>query len=180
MFDHVVEGLFQRSLGKKLSAAGRANLKVAGLDLEKPLRPAYPFLEYVGFLEIAARDVYPDKSMQDAMFELGAGFLDGYLDTLMGRAILNFAKLLGPARAIRRSGRTWRQGNNFTQVEVIERNETCFELRFNVVGPYPEHTQGALYGALRVNEDLDVEVKLLERVGDGATYLLSWRKKAAR
>jgi hypothetical protein len=49
-----------------------------------------------------------------------------------------------------------------------------------VVGPYPEHTQGALFGALRVNEELDIEVKLLERVGDGATYLLSWKKKSER
>ena len=72
------------------------------------------------------------------MFEPGADFLEGYLNTLMGRANLNFAKLIGPSRAICRSARTWRQANNFTQVEVIERDPRCFELRFNIVGPWPE------------------------------------------
>lgn len=177
MFDHVVEGMFQRSLGKRLSASGRAALKAAGLDLEKPLRPAYPLAEYFRFLEIAGRDLYPDKPVNEAMFELGTCFLDGYLDTLMGKAIINFARLLGPARALRRSARTWRQGNNFTEVEVVERGAQCFELRFNLVGPYAEHTQGALTGALRINEGLDVKVEVIGREGQGATYLVTWSEK---
>ena len=177
MFDHVVEGMFHRAIGKRLSSAGREKLKAAGLDLSKPLRPAYPMNEYFGFLEIAARDLYPDKSIAEGMYALGAGFLDGYLDTLMGRAILNLAKLLGPARALRRSTHTWRQGNNFTEVEVVERDPQHFELRFNIVGPWPEHTQGALAGALAVNQDLEIDVKILERVGEGAVYGVSWKKK---
>lgn len=55
MFDHVVEGMFHRALGKRLSAAGREQLRAAGLDLSKPLRPAYPMEQYFGFLEIAAK-----------------------------------------------------------------------------------------------------------------------------
>ena len=54
MFDHVVEGMFHRTLGKRLTPVGRAKLKEAGLDLEKPLRPAYPMNDYFHFLEIAA------------------------------------------------------------------------------------------------------------------------------
>lgn len=115
--------------------------------------------------------------MAEGMYALGACFLDGYLDTLMGRAILNLAKLIGPTRALGRSTHTWRQGNNFTEVEVVERSPQSFELRFNVVGPWPEHTQGALAGALAVNDDLEIEVKILERAGEGAVYGVSWRKK---
>ena len=63
------------------------------------------------------------------------------------------------------------------QVEVLERDAQCFELRFNIVGPWPEHTQGALMGALRVNENLEVDVKILERVGEGANYLVSWKER---
>ena len=82
------------------------------------------------------------------MFEPGADFLEGYLNTLMGRANLNFAKLIGPSRAICRSARTWRQANNFTQTERIERDPRCFELRFNIVGHgrcTPQEVEGRAY-----------------------------------
>lgn len=180
MFDHVVEGMFQRALGKRLPSTAREELKRAGLDLDRPLRPAYPLADYFRFLEIAGRALYPTLTVPQAMFELGTCFLDGYLDTLMGKAIINLARLLGPARALRRSSRTWRQGNNFTEVEVIERDARTFELRFNLVGPYAEHTQGALTGALRINEGLDVKVEIIGREGQGATYLVTWNDKGDR
>jgi len=93
----------------------------------------------------------------------------------MGKAIFNLAKLLGPARSLRRITQSFRQGNNFTQVDVVERAPTCFELRFNVVGPYPEHTQGALLGALRISNAADMRVDLTERSGEGAIFVVSWK-----
>jgi uncharacterized protein (TIGR02265 family) len=177
MFDHVVDGMFNKNLGKRLSTKARDELKAAGLDLSRPLRPAYPLTAYFAFLEIAGRDLFPGKKTPEQMYELGLCLLDGYLDTLMGKAIVNFAKLLGPARAIRRSERTWRQGNNFTEVTVVEHSDSKFELRFNRVGPYPEHTQGALMAALRINEELAVQVELTDRTPPGAVYVVSWVKK---
>lgn len=178
MFDHVIDGMFRKSLGKRLTAACRAELKAAGLDLDRALLPAYPLDQYFTFLEIAGRHLYPDAPLPQALFELGAGFLDGYHETLMGRAILQLARLIGPTRAVKRSAQTWRQGNNFTEVRVVERTPTCFELHFNVVGRHPEHTQGALFGALSVNADLDVSVEILDRTPPGAVYLVQWKPKA--
>ncbi len=177
MFDHVIDGMFRKSLGNRLTPACRAELKAAGLDLDKKLLPAYPLDAYFTFLEIAGKHLYPDKTVPQAMFALGAGFLDGYHETLMGRAILEFARLIGPARAVRRGAQTWRQGNNFTDVKVVERTPSCFELHFNLVGRHPEHTQGALYGALSVNTDLVVSVEILSREGQGAVYLVQWAPK---
>lgn len=178
MFDHVVDGMFRKSLGKRLTPACRDELRAAGLDLDKPLLPAYPMELYFRCLEIAGRHLHPTKSPAEAVHALGLGFLDGYHETFMGRAILNLAKLIGPARAIRRITQTFRQGNNFTQVDVVERSPTCFALRFNEVGPHPEHTQGALFGALRIDDRLDVTVDIEERTPPGALYVVSWRSKA--
>lgn len=178
MFDHVVDGMFRQSLGKRLTAACRDELRAAGLDLDKPLRPAYPVEQYFHFLEIAGRHLHPDKPAPQALHALGLGFLDGYRDTFMGKAILTMAKLIGPARALKRVSQTFRQGNNFTRVDVVERSPTCFELRFNEVGPYPEHTQGALLGALRIDDRLDVTVDIADRTPPGAVYVVSWTSRA--
>ena len=177
MFDHVVDGMFNKNLGKRLSAKAREELKAAGLDLSRPLKPAYPLADYFRFLEIAGRDLFPGRPTGEQMYELGLCFLDGYLDTLMGKAIINFAKLLGPTRALRRGERTWRQGNNFTEVKVTEHDESRFELQFNIVGPWPEHTQGAIMAALRINDHLAVQVEIVARQPPGATYLVSWKPK---
>lgn len=177
MFDHVIDGMFRKSLGSRLTPACKAELKAAGLDLSQPLRPAYPLDDYFTFLEIAGKHLYPDKTAPQALYALGAGFVDGYHETLMGRAILQLARIIGPSRAVKRSTQTWRQGNNFTDVKVVERTPTCFELHFNLVGRYAEHTQGALYGALAVNSDLEVSVEILRREGQGAVYLVQWSPK---
>lgn len=176
-FDSVVDALFNRVLGPRLDVATRASLAAAGLDLSQRLRPAYPMEDYFRFVEIAARALFPGRPVGEAIHALGVAFVEGWQGTLIGRAAVQFMLVIGPVRSLKRAAQGFRSGNNFTEVQVVERGPTTFDLQFNVVGPWPEMTAGALLGAMRLSRDIEPKVEILERVGEGAVFRVSWSAK---
>ncbi len=98
MFD----GMF--SVALKPEGAFRDELKAAGFDVDKAL-PEYPYEVWRQCLMVAARHVFPHEP-QDRAFELlGERFIDGYLDTMIGKLIAAALPFLSAKALVQRSPR---------------------------------------------------------------------------
>jgi hypothetical protein len=54
VFTPAMEALFVRALGRMVTPDLVSSLRELGIDLEKPLLPAYPFSQWVRALELSA------------------------------------------------------------------------------------------------------------------------------
>ncbi len=174
VFDHTVEGLFRVALHGRLSASTESNLRRAGLDLSKKLLPAYSFETWKRCLEIVATDLYPHLPPAEAWRAIGRTIVEGVGRTVIGRATLAVARLLGPLRALRRLRHMLQSADNYVEASVTERSATCVEVSINEVMGHPTYYQGILEACLGITGAQGVQVDVLSCEGKGATFLVAW------
>ena len=72
MFAHAVEALFGRALRGQVTERLKARLRQAGLDLDRPLLPAYPIAVWIAALEISVSEpAYYEGLLKAALEEIG-------------------------------------------------------------------------------------------------------------
>ncbi|MGZ3458342.1 MAG: TIGR02265 family protein, partial [Archangium sp.] len=71
VFEQTIEAVFVRALHGRVSPSCKARLRQAGLDLDRKLRPAYPFDAWMTFLRIAAEELYPREPLEQGAFKIG-------------------------------------------------------------------------------------------------------------
>ena len=98
MFD----GMF--SVALKPDGAFRDELRAAGFDLGNAT-PEYPYDVWRSCLLIAARHVFPNEAQDRAFWLLGERFIDGYLDTMIGKLIAAALPFLSAKTLVQRSPR---------------------------------------------------------------------------
>jgi uncharacterized protein (TIGR02265 family) len=175
VFATTVEALFVRGLGTSLSPTVRARLRQAGLNLERPLEVSYPLEEWKTFVHIASVALYPQLCPAEAHGWMGVHFLEGYLQTYMGRVVAGLAPALGPGRTLERMRRDFRGGNNFSEVKLVERSPWQAELWVNdVFSDYPSFAAGLLSRAQQVAGARDVQVDVLSFDGTACTFDIRW------
>ena len=172
VFAQTVEGLF-RALGP-LSHVDKARFRRAGIDPDLTLEPAYPASTYVELQRIAVDVFAPDLPFSLGIEALGARFVDGYGETLIGRAVLVGMKLLGPRRTLQRLTRTLTTGSTFFQTSLEEAAPGVWRLWINRV-TYPGWYLGLLRRGLELAGARDVQLKVLEHVGPGLGLTLEVR-----
>jgi uncharacterized protein (TIGR02265 family) len=172
VFSHSVEGLV-RAMGPALDVAAKSRLRALGLDLERPLAPAYPLPVWVEVMRFAAALVAPGKNEPDQMTELGRRFIDGYEQTLVGKAMLATLRLLGPRRTLERMSRNFRSGNNYTEAKLVAHAPTDVELWLSRVKE-PAFYAGMLQAALARTGARELNVSVVGRDELGATFRLTW------
>lgn len=173
VFNHTIEGLFVKALGARWSPKAKTRLREAGLDLDKPLLPAYPFEVWMTVLRVASEELFPGEPVDSAMRKLGESFMDGYQTTLLGRAVLGMMTVLGPKRTLLRSTQNFRSGNNYTETRVTEVSPSAMDLWMNEVGPYPTFTAGIMLAALKA-AGAKPQVEVRDHDGHACTYRVSW------
>jgi uncharacterized protein (TIGR02265 family) len=174
VFSQTFEGLFSRAMGKELSEECCAKLKDIGVDLARPLMPAYPFSTWMKAVAIAAEYAHPDLPAPEARNLLGQKLVFGYRETMIGRAMLAFLKVVGPRRTLERAAHSFRTGNNYTETRVKQLSDRSMELWMNEVGPYPEFTQGIVLAGIKESGAQSPEVKIVDHDGHAATYHVTW------
>jgi uncharacterized protein (TIGR02265 family) len=175
IFAQSVEALFVRALGPHLTREGRQGLKAVGLDLSKPLRPHYSLEEWRAFVRVAARDVYPASRPEEAYLELGARYLQGFLQTSVGRASMQLVTHLGPEKTLERVPYNVRAGNNFNEVRVEELTPGAATLWLkDVTADNPFFACGFLSETLRAAGAGDIRVQPIAFDGTAATFRLTW------
>jgi uncharacterized protein (TIGR02265 family) len=175
VFGTTVEALFVRGLGAGLSPTVRARLRQAGLDLSRPLEVSYPLEEWKTFVHIAAVALYPRLCPAEAHGWMGVHFLEGYLQTFMGRVVAGLAPTLGPGRTLERMRRDFCGGNNFSEVKLVERSPWHAELWVNdVFSDYSSFAAGLISRAQQVAGARDVQVDVLSFDGTACTFDIRW------
>ena len=179
VYEQTVEGLFVRALGSRLTPECRARLTEAGLDVTRKLKPAYSFQSWMTFIRIAAEELYPGMPLPEATFKLGEAHVEGFRETMMGRAVISLLRVLGPKRTVLRATQNFRAGNNYTETRVTELAPHQFELWMNEVGDFPEFTAGIIHAGVRMSGAQELRVESLGYDGHACTYRITWKEAAA-
>ncbi len=174
VFEQAIDGLFNRALGHRLTPPIRARLRVAGVDLEKKLLPAYAFEVWMGALKVVAEELFPELTVEGAMFRVGEHMISGYQETFMGRAVLGMIRVIGPKRTLMRATHNFRSANNYTVSRITEVAPTCFEVWMNEVGPYPSFTAGIFHAAMQAAGASLPKVDFTGHDGHACSYRISW------
>jgi uncharacterized protein (TIGR02265 family) len=179
VYEQTIEALFVRALGARLSPECRARLREAGLDVSQKLRPAYPFNSWMTFIRIAAEELYPGLPLPEATFKLGEAYVEGFRETMLGRAVMSLLRVLGPRRTVLRATQNFRAGNNYTETRVTEQGPARFEVWMNEVGPYPEFTAGIIQAGVRMSGAKELRVEMFDYDGHACTYRITWKEASA-
>lgn len=174
IFDHTIESLL-RTLERPIPPAQIARLDALGIDLSKPLLPAYPLEVYTALIGFIAEVRWPTLPPEEADFEVGRAFIEAYTtQTLLGRALKQVIRVVGPHRTLERMNRTFRTANNYTETRLKQLGPTRYELWFNYV-KRDGYFRGMVQATLALTGVKQVEVTLAARQGDEVTFHITWK-----
>lgn len=179
VYVQVVEGLLQHALHGQISPRLHQRLKQVGVDLDRPLLPAYPVSLWGHCLSIIIEETYPDLAREEAYRRLAEAHVQGYGRTVIGRAVFGVMRLLGPRRLVQRMPQMLRATDNYTEAEVAARGPTTYEMRLNSVLDAPRYTETLFEAMLRVGgaESPRVTKTHVDPAVPSTTYLLTWTER---
>ena len=149
VFSHTLEVLFRKTLAGLITPSIEARLCKVGVDLSKPLDPAYPMRVFDDAIEVIAVHAMSERAMADALRKVGELQVESFKQTFIGAATFQFLKLLSLPRFLGRMTQSWRQANNFVEATVAPQPDGSLKVRVNDVGRFPEVIQGVLSAAIK-------------------------------
>ncbi|MET0404635.1 MAG: DUF2378 family protein [Cystobacter sp.] len=180
IFNHTIQGLFSRAFPQGVPAPLKVQLRGAGVELDKPLLPAYPVEAWCQCIALSAPVAFPGDLPSVAWHKLGERMIDGYQETMIGRAMFASLRLLGPRRMLQRARRSFRSGNNYTEVEFTDVSDTEMNLWFNETHDVLRHfTAGLVMAGMRMGGAELPKVAILHTDSRGVTFRASWAAKGA-
>jgi uncharacterized protein (TIGR02265 family) len=174
IFEHAVDGLFRRGLAGRVTPSLKEQLREAGLDLERPLLPAYRWDTWVRCVGLTARAVYPTEAPEVGWRLIGERSVDGYRETAVGAAMFGVLRLLGPKRMLGRTRQNFRSANNYTEARITEVGPREADLWMNERGQLRYFTQGAVLAGMRGAGAKDARVEVRQFDDAGVTYRVTW------
>lgn len=136
-FADAVESLWLKGLGDRLTPELKAELLARGLDLRPPLQPGYP-AEVIGdCTRYVAPRLFPELSLDDAIYRMGEIAVDQFAYSLLGRALFPMLRVFGGRRAMQRMQSNIRTSNNFVEIDVAELAPEQFRLTFRETDGMP-------------------------------------------
>ncbi len=185
IFEGALEGVL-RSFGPRLTPELRAGAKALGIDFEH-LLPAYPMEKWEQLVRLVAASLFPGLPEEQQWERMGFEFMEGYLQTLLGRAALAIGRVIGPRRTMERMGRNFRTAGNYLHAEAVTHGPTDVEVTTRVVEPFRSqwanrptvmlaYRIGVLRGAMFALgvPDARVEVVSWDPVALVARYRVRW------
>jgi uncharacterized protein (TIGR02265 family) len=163
------EGLFVRALPPE--PAFHADLKAVGVDVEK-LLPQYPVTVLLEAMAVARRHFFPRHTVQQADWQLGRLFTQGFLNTRVGRAMGVMLPILGTARLLDRIERNFAKARPDVRVTVQVVGTTERLLLFEDVAATADFSGGIIEAG---QERARVQVKVTVEDRQATSYVLRVR-----
>lgn len=145
----------------------------SGIDVRKRLQVAYPAEQYSTLMARLAEARFPQASPDERFLLLGRAFMEGYQQTLMGRALLKLLSVLGPRRVLMQTTRSFRSGNNYARAQVEEVAQRHFRMMVSPVN-HPGWHVGIVTSGLQHAGAKNVRMELASQNGDEATFEITW------
>ncbi|RJS23879.1 TIGR02265 family protein [Corallococcus sp. H22C18031201] len=177
VYVQVVEGLLTHGLQGRVSLRLKERLRRAGIDLDRPLMPAYSVPLWMYCLSIIVEETHPDVPPEEGYRRLAIAHVEGYGHTLIGRALYGVMRLLGPHRFVQRIPQLLRGTDNYTEADLTEREPTRYELRLNSNLPMPGYTEALLESMLRLGGATSPRVTKLHADADSTLFELCWQER---
>ncbi|WP_163997723.1 DUF2378 family protein [Pyxidicoccus caerfyrddinensis] len=179
VYVQVVEGLLQHGLQGKVSPRLKQRLRQVGVDLDRPLLPAYPVPLWMHCLSVIVEETYPGMPREEAFRRLAETHVQGYGRTVIGRAVYGVMRLLGPRRLVQRLPQTLHATDNYTEAELVERGPTTYEMKMNSVLDQPGYVESLFESMLRVGgaESPKVTRIHVDPEAPSSTYQLTWTER---
>ncbi|MFY1827282.1 TIGR02265 family protein [Myxococcus fulvus] len=177
VYSQVVEGLLQHGLSGRISPRLQKRLEQAGINVKGPLNPTYPVVMWSRCLRVIVEETWPTLPLEEGFRQLAAAHVEGYGRTFIGRAVFGVMRLLGPRRLVLRLPQTLRATDNYTEVQLVERSPTEFEMRMNSVLDCPGYSEALFENMLRVGGAESPQVTTLSVEEGHTTYLLTWKER---
>jgi uncharacterized protein (TIGR02265 family) len=176
IFGPTVEGLFVRGLRGKLSPAVQEQLRQVGLDVSRPILPAYSRQTISKALTLVASALYPEVATPEAWYQVGKHVALGVRDMTLGGAALAVIRLLGPERTMGRMARTFRSTNNYMTVNYRKVAPNHFELELSPSNEQPRYMEAVIEDLLLISgaKHLKVVVASHDPVKAIALYRITW------
>ena len=175
VFSPSIEGLLLKGL--EIPPGLRAELRALGIDLDRPLLPAYPAELWHRALHLVAQRLYPELGFAEAYRKMGERTVYGLEATLLGKAMIAMAKLVGPRRTLLRLPNSVKSGLNFAQLEAKELAPNTFVLTSQPYMGYGEFMQGSVSAAIDLTGGVEGAVEIVEydRSTEKLVLRASWR-----
>jgi uncharacterized protein (TIGR02265 family) len=164
----VFEGLYVHVLRVPPTGALADALRAAGYDLQAP-EPEYSGRVWRDALAATCGHLHPQRPPAEVMQELGRGFIDGFLQTLAGRALGIALPMLGPEGVLRRLQRFMALGVPALRVTSYEDQRHSWRVEVQVPWAMADFDAGLIQGGVE-RTGTAVKVSVLER--SDARYLL--------
>lgn len=152
----------------------QTELLALGIDLQN-LRPAYPSEACSRGVRLAAAQLFPRVGEVEAVQQLGELFLDGYGETLVGRALIQLMKVIGPMRSLQRMQRNFRTGSNYIETRFTELAPTKAEIWLNDTSGIPSFWAGVMTSGGRLTNAESIRVRFTSGADGSATYVIEWQ-----
>lgn len=143
-----VEALFVRGLGRPLEPRLARRLRECGVDLSRPLLPAYPRATIEGALEVVAEELSPGTEPGAAHRRLGERLVRGFLTSLKARALVAAARAYGPERTVARAVGRHPTPTNFLEVRLVRQGPGSYQALLTWQPPHPALLEGMAAGLL--------------------------------
>jgi uncharacterized protein (TIGR02265 family) len=120
-----------------------------------------------------ATELHPALALEDGVAALGRGFLDGFGETMIGRAMLAMLRIIGPHNSLKRLTQEFRTGNNYSETRLVQRAERSYELWVNELR-MPGWYVGVVSRGLELAGARGSTVQLQSRDSVGGTFRVEW------
>jgi uncharacterized protein (TIGR02265 family) len=176
IFSASVEALLLRGVAGKITPRLDQQLRELGIDLSRPLLPAYPSATWQKAVDLVAQEVHPGVPMGEAQKLLGASTVYGWEQTLVGKAMFAITKLYGPRRLLLRFPVMSRSSNNFSSMQAKELGPNQVELTCYPYEGHPSYVVGCIQAVATVAgaREPKVEVTQHDTQGERITLQVSW------
>ena len=122
------EGMFRRGLAGRLTPAVQEELKQVGIDLGRPLLAAYPQAAWERGVQVVVTRLFSDLPPEQGYFQVGRLYIRGFEATLLGKAVVQLSRIIGPERTLSRMQRNQRTTANFSDLQVEKVAATHFRI----------------------------------------------------
>ncbi len=176
VFSSSVEGLLKYGLAGRMTPELKDGLKELGINLDRPLLPAYPSSQWMSAVELVAKQIYPELPEAEAHFKLGESQVFGIMDTFLGKGLGAFARLAGPKRSLLRFPSTSKTSTNFSKMEARELGPNEVEITSHPYEGRPEYLLGCVSGAIIIAGGKDPKVRIIshDKKAERAVLAATW------
>lgn len=98
----------------------------------------------------------------------------GYVETLLGRAMVQVMKVVGPRRSLERMQRNFRTGSNYIETRFTSLGKGQAELWFNDVSGIPDFYAGVMSAGGRLAAAGNVRVTVHPSTDESCRFLVEW------